>query len=477
MSERKDLAAARRAPATLTLLTVRKVLAVASLVAYLLAVGSLVVAKFIPAKYLWILLPLSAIGMAVVLRAQFQKNLSALKNIWLIVLSLLICGACVVAFSTVLSLSSFIAGVQQADYAAETYSIIAKKDRNMTLHEAKTAALLSDDQTVSEVTRELKKKTPASPTQYDNLAAATVALEDGGVDTAVLNSGYMDIVRENSSAFYASIEVLATFTVRAKATTASQVDVTQPFVLYISGIDAYGETSTVSRSDVNMLAVVNPQTNKILLVNTPRDYYIQLHGTTGVKDKLTHAGLYGIDMSRQTLEDLYSTQISAYLRVNFDSLVEVIDALGGVDVYSDYDFLTFHTGNNHVDGKQALTFARERHSFNEGDRQRGKNQQHVIEAVVAKLNNPRNVLNYQAIMKAVKGAVQTNLSEGDLTKLINQQLDTMKAWSTESIAVDGTGEMNATYSMGNQQLYVMIPDQATVDAAKQKIADTLNGRN
>ena len=182
-------------------------------------------------------------------------------------------------------------------------------------------------------------------------------------------------------------------------------------------------------------------------------------------------------MSRQTLEDLYSTQISTYLRVNFDSLVEVIDALGGVDVYSDYDFLTFHTGYNRVDGKQALTFARERHSFNEGDRQRGKNQQHVIEAIVAKLNNPRNVLNYQAIMKAVKGAVQTNLSEGDLTKLINQQLDTMKAWSTESIAVDGTGAMNATYSMGNQRLYVMIPDQATVDAAKQKIADTLNGSN
>lgn len=471
------MAPAHRAPTTQTLLTVRKVLAVASLVAYLLAVGSLVVAKFIPAKYLWILLPLSAIGMAVVLRAQFRKNVSTLKSVWLIILSLVIGGVSVAAFSTVMSLSSFIAGVQQADYAVETYSIIAKKDRNMTLHEAKTAALLSDDKTVNEVTRELKKKTPASPTQYDNLAAATVALEDGGVDTAVLNSGYMDIVRENSSAFYASIEVLATFTVRAKATTASQVDVTQSFVLYISGIDTYGEISTVSRSDVNMLAVVNPQTNKILLVNTPRDYYVQLHGTTGTKDKLTHAGIYGIDMSRQTLEDLYGTKIDAYVRVNFSSLVEIVDSLGGVEVYSDYTFKSFHTGSNYVNGKQALEFARERYSFSEGDRQRGKNQQRVIEAIITKMNNPKNILNYRNILNAVQDAVQTNVGQDSLAELANHQLDTLSAWSVESISVDGSGAMAPTYSMGAQPLYVMVPDQSTLDTAKQKISDTLSGRS
>ncbi len=474
MSERKNLATARHASATLT---VRKVLAVTSLLAYLLAVGSLVVAKFIPAKYLWILLPLSAIGMAVVLRAQFRKNVSTLKNVWLIILSLVIGGVSVAAFSTVMSLSSFIAGVQQADYAVETYSIIAKKDRNMTLHEAKTAALLSDDQTVSEVTRELKRKTPASPMQYDTLAAATVALEDGGVDTAVLNSGYMDIVRENSSAFYASIEVLATFTVRAKATTASQVDVTQSFVLYISGIDTYGEIGTVSRSDVNMLMVVNPQTHNVLLVNTPRDYYVQLHGTTGIKDKLTHAGLYGVDMSRQTLEDLYDVSIDAYVRVNFSSLVAIVDAVGGVDVYSDYAFKQFSEGQNHLDGKQALAFSRERYSFSEGDRQRGKNQQRVIEAIISKLNNPKNVLNYQAILGAVQGAVQTNIGQDNLARLANQQLDTLRPWKVYSISVDGTGATAATYSMGAQQLYVMIPDQQTIDTAKQKIAETLGGRS
>lgn len=477
MSERKNLAAARRAPATQTLLTVRKVLAVASLVAYLLAVGSLVAAKFIPAKYLWILLPLSAIGMAVVLRAQFRKNLSTLKNIWLIILSLVIGGVSVAAFSTVMSLSSFIAGVQQADYAVETYSIIAKKDRNMTLHEAKTAALLSDDQNASEVTRELKKKTAASPAQYDNLAASTVALEDGGVDTAVLNSAYMDIVRGNNSAFYASIEVLATFTVRVKNTTSAQVDVTQPFVLYISGIDTYGEIGTVSRSDVNMLMVVNPQTHNVLLVNTPRDYYVQLHGTTGIKDKLTHAGLYGVDMSRQTLEDLYDVSIDAYVRVNFSSLVAIVDAVGGVDVYSDYAFKQFSEGQNHLDGKQALAFSRERYSFSEGDRQRGKNQQRVIEAIISKLNNPKNVLNYQAILGAVQGAVQTNIGQDNLARLANQQLDTLRPWKVYSISVDGTGATAATYSMGAQQLYVMIPDQQTIDTAKQKIADTLGGRS
>ena len=180
-------------------------------------------------------------------------------------------------------------------------------------------------------------------------------------------------------------------------------------------------------------------------------------------------------MSRQTLEDLYGTNIDAYVRVNFSSLVEIIDALGGVEVYSDYDFKTFHTGANYVDGKQALVFARERYSFAEGDRQRGKNQQRVVEAIIAKMNNPENILNYKRILNAVQGAVETNISRDGLTKIANHQLDTLSTWNVESISVDGTGASAATYSMGPQQLYVMMPNQETVDIAKQKIADTLRG--
>ncbi len=461
----------------LSLDTVRKLLALLAATLYVAAIIALVVVKFIPGKYLVVLVLVSAVAMAVILRAQLRSHVSTAKNVWLIALSLLVGVVSVGAFSTAVTLHGFIATIQQTEYTTETYSVVALKDRHLTLNTLATAALLQGDHSESEVTQELARKTPAKPVNYDNLAALVTALNDKAADSGVLSSAYMEAVRDNTPQIYASIEVLATFTVRSKNAAATTVDVSKPFVLYISGIDTYGAVSTVSRSDVNMLAVINPQTNHILLVNTPRDYYVQLHGTTGTKDKLTHAGLYGIDMSRQTLEDLYGTSIEAYVRVNFDSLVEIIDAMGGVEVYSDYDFKSFHTGANYVDGKRALEFARERYSFSEGDRQRGKNQQRVIEAIIAKMNNPRNILNYQSILKAAQSAVQTNIGQDNLTKLANRQLDTLHAWSVESISVDGTGATSATYSMGAQPLYVMVPDQQTVDVAKQKITDTLKGRD
>lgn len=246
-------------------------------------------------------------------------------------------------------------------------------------------------------------------------------------------------------------------------------NIAKPFVVYISGIDTYGEVSTTSRSDVNILAVVNPQTKKILLVNTPRDYYVQLHGITGPKDKLTHAGIYGIDMSRDTMQDLYDIKIDYTVRINFTSLMNIVDALGGIEVQSDQAFsaggYNFNVGSNMLNSKQALAFSRERHSFADGDRQRGKNQQRVIEAVIAKASKPNIILNYQSVLSALSNSFQTNASKQEISTIIRQQLDSAGKWQTQSISVDGTGASRATYSMGTQQSYVMIPDQATVDSA------------
>lgn len=249
--------------------------------------------------------------------------------------------------------------------------------------------------------------------------------------------------------------------------------ITKPYVVYISGIDTYGDVSTVSRSDVNIMAVVNPMSKKVLLVNTPRDYYVQLHGTTGVRDKLTHAGIYGIGMSKATLEDLYGVKIDYTVRVNFTSLLKVIDAVGGVDVYSDYAFsaggYNFVQGTNTLDAKQALAFSRERHSFTDGDRQRGKDQQRVIEALIAKLGQPTTLVSYQQVLKSLEGTFQTNASSAEIGAIIKQQLSSVGSWQTKSISVDGTGSTNVTYSMGAQPLYVMEPDMATVNAAKAEI--------
>ena len=191
------------------------------------------------------------------------------------------------------------------------------------------------------------------------------------------------------------------------------------FALYISGIDQWGSVSTVrGRSDVNIVAIVNPKIHKVLLINTPRDYYVQLHGKTGLKDKLTHAGVYGIDMSLNTLEDLYDINIDYYLRVNFDTLVKLVDVIGGIEVYSDKTFISSHQrdwkikeGMNKMDGKQALAYSRERYAYKEGDRHRGKNQQDVITAIIKKASSSKVILTkYNSILDTLEGSFQTNIS-------------------------------------------------------------------
>jgi LCP family protein required for cell wall assembly len=272
--------------------------------------------------------------------------------------------------------------------------------------------------------------------------------------------------------------VLDTFKVRVKKNSAkAKTDVTKPFIVYISGIDTYGDIASVSRSDVNILAVVNPQTKKVLLVNTPRDYYVQLNGTTGLRDKLTHAGIYGVDASERTLEDLYGVNINNYMRINFTSLMEIVDRIGGVEVNSDVAFksgkYTFNLGINQLDGKAALEFSRNRYAFAEGDRQRGKNQQKVIEAIINKVGRPDTIIYYQSLLSSLRGTFQTDASQAEISAVVKQQLNSLGEWSVESISVDGAGKLAQTYSYGSQPLYVMEPNIDTVNAAKAKIQEYL----
>ena len=216
---------------------------------------------------------------------------------------------------------------------------------------------------------------------------------------------------EKGFSAYANMVVIGKLMVKDTERESPQTDMAKPFVLYVSGIDTFGQIDTTARSDVNMLMVVNPSDRKMLLVNTPRDYYVPLHGTTGLPDKLTHAGVYGVHASRQTLEDLYDVEIPHSVRLNFSSLVKLIDTIGDIEVQSDYAFKTFNRGANVLDSKRALEFARERYSFEEGDRQRGRNQQLVIEGIIAKISELSNITRYSAILKALEGTVQTDISQ------------------------------------------------------------------
>ncbi len=262
----------------------------------------------------------------------------------------------------------------------------------------------------------------------------------------------------------------------------------EPFVVYLSGVDNRGDLTEKARSDVNILAVVNPTTKQVALINTPRDYYVDLAGTDS-KDKLTHAGLYGVETSMATLGNLYGVNVEHYLRINFAGFINIIDAIGGVDVYSDqaftsvgspgyYDPTTFAEGWNHLDGKSALAFARERHAFKTGDIQRGINQMKVIDAMVNKLKSPALLMGFSKLMDAAADCFVTSLSQEQISALVRMQLGDLANWDIQSYTVTGSGAKSTKcYSAKGQSLYVMKPDENSVNEAKALIAAVLGGED
>ena len=260
----------------------------------------------------------------------------------------------------------------------------------------------------------------------------------------------------------------------------------EPFVVYLSGVDTRGELTEKARSDVNILAVVNPKTKQVALINTPRDYYVDLAGTNS-KDKLTHAGLYGVETSMETLGNLYGVEVTDYIRINFAGFMSIVDALGGVDVYSDqaftsvgspgyYDPTSFVEGWNHLDGKAALAFARERHAFASGDIQRGIDQMKVIDAMLNKIKSPALLMNFSKLMDAASDCFVTSLSQDQISALVRMQLSDFAEWDIQSCTVTGSsGTSTKCYSAKGQKLYVMKPDESSVNKAKELIASVLGG--
>lgn len=252
----------------------------------------------------------------------------------------------------------------------------------------------------------------------------------------------------------------------------------QIYTIFISGIDTRGDITASSRSDVNIILTVNARTKQVLMVSTPRDYYVPLSISNGVPDKLTHAGIYGINVCMDTLGMLYNIDVNYYFRLNFAGFIQIIDALGGITVDSDFDFDTggFHyvKGINELNGEQALAFCRERYAFSAGDRQRGKDQMKVIQGVINKATSPDILKNYLSLLDSLSGCFETNIPYDVITSLVKQQLDEGGTWQVLSYSVDGTGDTQKPYSM-SQKAYVMVPDQTTVDKAKTLIQKVRQG--
>lgn len=333
---------------------------------------------------------------------------------------------------------------------------------------------------------QLNSAVSANLSTVDAVSDLASHLLKGQTDAIFLSATYKAMLEEDDETFSNNARILYTIEVSVDVApeTQTNIDVSaEPFTVLISGSDAYGDISDRSRSDVNMLVTVNPRTHTILLTSIPRDYYVQLHGTTGPRDKLTHAGIYGIQMSANTISNLLNVKVDYYVKVNFSTVVNLVDTIGGIDVYSDQKFvpwtnraITIPEGNVHMDGATALAFARERKSYATGDRHRVQNQQAVLKAIIDKVSHSTVLLTkYSEILNDLSSSLETNLGKDEISSLIRLQLQDMPNWQVYEYNLNGSDAREVTYSMGNQPLYVMMPDQATVEAAHNYITAVLNG--
>ncbi len=331
---------------------------------------------------------------------------------------------------------------------------------------------------------ELKNKIDFEIIEYTDVEKMFESLNNDEINAIIISSSVKNLLDTELNDINVKIKSIYNFKISIeKNDIVKVVNVTNtPFNVYIAGGDGYGSIDYTFNTDVNMVATINPTTRKILLTSIPRDYYVNLVGQgPNAYDKLTHAGYYGIEESVKTVENLLDTDINYYVKINFSTIQGIVDAIGGVDVYSDYDFYEqayglyhFTIGNNHLDGKQALAFARERKSFATGDVQRVKNQQKVVEAIVNKVTSSTALISsYDRILDSVSENLDTNMPSKDISRLVKMQLSDMRGWTIESQNAVGTGQMGPTYTFPTLNLYTMLPDKDSVNSLKLKINEYL----
>lgn len=347
-----------------------------------------------------------------------------------------------------------------------TFGILAGLDRPNTDH---ALGVMEEELGVAVATKE-----------YTNMFELADAVRGKEVDALLVNGAYLSILKDDDSYYGFPQEIRAIWTceIQRELEAAPEIDEERnSFVVYISGNDSTGSLSSAGRSDVNILMAVNPDTGEIVLANTPRDYYVDLPIVSGAKDKLTHAGIYGVDVSMNTLATLYDVPVDYFVRMNFSGFVQIIDALGGVTVENDTAFTGrgehFDVGEIDLTGERALVFVRERYAFSAGDRKRGENQAAVIRGVIKKVASPAILTGYTQILSAVAGAFETNMTQERIAELVQMQLSQGIDWKISTISADGANDVGPNYSMPNAHVYRMIPDEQSVAAVSQRLHEVL----
>ncbi len=438
------------------------------------------IVNIVPTAYFIIILLITfALFLLVILMLKKKRKIGYILSILIIIIY------SVITYYLGITMN-FFSSLTSIHYTEKNYLVIVlnneKYNNIKDLNNKSIAYINKIDVTLDKALDKLNKKVQIKNIEYSDYNTLFTDLESEKIESIFIEEAYYNIKKEEEST--ENYKIIDTIKIRSLTSNnlTKSVDITKdPFTIYISGIDTYGSIETVSRSDVNILMTINPITKQVLLTSIPRDYYVQLSGTTGYKDKLTHAGNYGIDMSINTIEELLDIDINYYIRVNFSTLEKIIDALDGVDVYSRYSFVSyidnymFYEGYNHMNGKQALAFSRERKSLPNGDIDRGKNQQAVIEAIIRKITSKDIIYKYTKILNSLRGTFQTNISDDDITKMVKKELENIGGWTITSISLEGTSEYNYTYSYNGQKLYVLVPDQDSINETVDLIKSVING--
>ena len=439
--------------------------------------------NLIPSLYITIFTIVEILITVLIVGGLAKKHKTYKLNIVCLIIALLFSGIYVPIINYANATTNFLHSMFQEVEEQEEYYIVVRKESNYNELEDIKNVDVYQFQVEDNVTKEINNEVNINFKKSDNLTKIGEDLVKSKIDSILVSASQYSILKEEIENFENDTKIIYTKVHKVIKSANIETDNSKyniengTFNIYISGIDTYGSINNVSRSDSNTVITVNLNTHEILLTSIPRDYYVTLHSKKA-KDKLTHSGIYGITETVTTVEDLLDIDINYYVRVNFTTLIKLIDTLGGVDVYSDYNFskkgYNFQKGYNHLNGESALVFSRERYSFAGGDNQRIKNQQKVIEAIINKVSNSTTILTkYTSILNSLSGSFNTNIEQDEISRIVKSQLANMQSWEVKSISLTGTGASSSTYSMGSQKLYVMNPNQESVNEAKSTIKSVM----
>ena len=460
-------------------------------IASLALIGIIFKLGALPMQYAMIVIAivvLLCLGTFFLMKPSKKKGTGKVRNIIGKLVSILLSVALLFGTLSIAQGTSVLDAITGANIQTQRYSVVVLKDSSykqlsdLKNETVETVSSVDEENAQKAIEAMQKEESSIQTKDIDSYSKMANDLYDENTKAILVNESYYAIIEAEHEDFQNDTRVIWSFDIEEKIKDISKnVNVTkEPFIVYISGIDTSGPVSTVSRSDVNMIVTVNPTTKQILLTSIPRDYYVTL-ANKGQKDKLTHSGLAGIDNTVETMENFLGIDINYYARVNFTSLIKMVDALGGITINNDvaftgYNGTYFAKGNISIDGDEALEYSRERHAFGAGDNERVFHQQIVIMGMLNKMMSPAVITNYSSVLNAIEGCFETNMSSREITSLIQMQINDMASWNMVQKQFSGHGVMQTGGAyMPSSRLYYMIPDDESVSENVAAIKSVLNG--